>query len=76
MNMKKVSFYKVLTVVYEQEGLDANNTDTIETINKYKCYHINRGLLPGNTDQGKSGWHLRLMNEQDFDRRNWGKGIE
>lgn len=38
------SFYKVLTIVYKQEGLDANNINTVETISNYKCFHIYTGL--------------------------------
>lgn len=44
MNLITESFYKVLTIVYEQEGFDANNIKTIETINNYKCYHTYKGV--------------------------------
>ena len=50
------SSYKVLTTIYEQEGLDATNINTIERINNYKHY-TDRDY--GSTAQESSGQNLR-----------------
>lgn len=50
------SFYKMLTIVYEQEGFDANNINTTETTNNYKCYHTYKNY--GNTEQENNRWYL------------------
>lgn len=56
MNMITESFYKVLTIVYEQEGFDANNINTIETINNYNVIIHTKDY--GNTEQENSAWYL------------------
>lgn len=53
--MITLSFDKVLTIVYMQAGLDANNISTIDTINNYKYYHAEDH---GNTDQEHSVCYL------------------
>lgn len=57
MNMITESFYKVLTIMYMQEGLDASNINTIKTTNNdHEC--IIQTEAYASADQGHSRWYL------------------
>lgn len=70
MDMVTESSYKVLTMVYEQEGLDANNINTTETINHCKCYHTYKGLWQHRPGTQWVVSELSLVDGWNFDRRN------
>ena len=44
LHCKQILYHWAIWEAHEQEGLAANNTNTIEKVNNYKCYHTDRRL--------------------------------